>query len=52
MNDWIKGFLLTGFLFAFIIFLSSGDISIPIFVIGGIIGAIAFPKFKEKENKH
>jgi hypothetical protein len=50
MNDWVKGFLLTGTIFAFIVFFGSGDISIPIFVIGGIIGAFLFPKFKKKKT--
>ncbi len=50
MNDVVEGFFVTGGLAVGIIFLGSGDINFTIFLIGGIVGAVVYPKFIKKNT--
>jgi hypothetical protein len=50
MEKWLEGFIGTGLIFGFILFIGSGNISPGFILIGGIIGAIVFPKFKKNKG--
>jgi hypothetical protein len=50
MDDVVEGFFITGGLAVGIIFLGSGDINFTIFLIGGIFGAIFYPRFIKKNT--